>query len=497
MKLTNFTLMKIPYSMKRYTKNFALLLFLLPFYVLAGPPEGHEIKITVKGFKPGTTCILGNYYGDKQYIKDSAKVGADGAIVFKGSEKYPQGIYLLIPDSKKYFDLVMDENQHFSLESDTTDYIKNMQVKGSEENEYFYAYQRFIMSQQKQVLPLRTALKSAKDKDSIKTMTDKITQIDEDVKNYKKKFIKEHPGSFIAKLFKAMEDPEIPPTPTLPNGRKDSLFPYHYYKAHFFDNIDFSDERLLRSPVFHPKIKEYMDKMTAQMPDSINVAADYLIEKSRANKEIFKWMVYWLTLTYESSQIMGMDAVFVHLVEKYYVTNQAYWVDSTQLAKITNRAYTLNPILIGKKAPPVSMIDSTGKPIALYDVKAKYTILIFWDQDCSHCKKEIPKLQDLYVNKFKNKGIEVYAIAAENKEKDWKKFIREHQLHWINVHQPDDYKRAVTKKIYDIYSTPFIYLLDENKVIRAKHIDADQLDELIDILEKEKAEKGKKVVKKM
>ena len=164
-------------------------------------------------------------------------------------------------------------------------------------------------------------------------------------------------------------------------------------------------------------------------------------------------MVYWLTLTYESSKIMGMDAVFVHMVEKYYVTNQAYWVDSAQLAKITERAYILNPILIGKKAPPITMIDSTGKTISLYDVKAKYTIAIFWDVDCGHCKKEIPKLQELYTNKLKGKGIEVYAI----------------------------------------YSTPFIYLLDENKIIRAKHIDVDQLGDLIDILEKEKEREKKKI----
>ncbi len=474
-----------------FKKTLALLMMGSSLALNAGNTDGHDIKITVKGFKEGTNCILGNYYGDKQYIKDSAKVGANGELIFKGADKYPEGVYLLIPDNKKYFDFVMDENQHFTLETDTVDYIKNMKVKGSEENNFFYNYQKFIVTQQKMVEPLRAQLKVAKDKDSIKTITDRITKIDKEVMDYKKTFVKNNPKSFIAKLFTAMEDPVIPDSPTLPNGKKDTLFPYHYYKAHFFDNIDFTDDRLLRSPIFHPKIKQYMDKMTAQIPDSINISADYLIEKARNNPEVFKWVVYWLTLTYESSPIMGMDAVFVHLVEKYYVTNQAYWVDSTQLSKITTRAYTLNPILIGKKAPPIVMIDSTGKSIPMYGVKGKYTVVIFWDEDCGHCKKEVPKLKELYVNKLKAMGIEVYAVATENKVKEWKKFIVEHQLNWINVHQPDDYKRAVTKKIYDIYSTPFIYLLDENKIIKAKHIDVEQLGNLIDVLEKEKKQEKK------
>ena len=59
-------------------------------------------------------------------------------------------------------------------------------------------------------------------------------------------------------------------------------------------------------------------------------------------------------------------------------------------------------------------------------------------------------------------------------------------MHFINVHQPDEYNRVVTKQIYDIYSTPVIYLLDENKIIRAKRIESEQLEGVIDNIEKDK-----------
>jgi peroxiredoxin len=474
--------------MKRFYKKMitALLLFSTVAAKAGSPPEGHDIKITVKGFKEGSTCILGNYYGDKQYIKDSAKVGPKGEVLFKGKNKYPQGVYFIFPDSKKYFDIVMDGDQHFTMETDTADYINHMKVKNSEENAFFFDYQRFITTQQKRAEPLRADLKKTKNKDSIKIVSDQLNKIDSVVIKYKKDFVKAHPKVFIAKLFTAMEDPVIPEAPKLPNGQKDTLFPFRYYKAHFFDNIDFSDERMLYTPVFHPRIKQYMEKMTMQIPDSINIAADYLVEKARSNQEVFKYVVYWLTLNYESSKIMGMDAVFVHMVKKYYATHQAYWVDSAQLYKITDRAAWLDPVLIGKKAPGIKMIDTTLKTISLHDVKAKYTVLIFWDEDCGHCQKEVPKLKELYDRKLKPMGIEVYAVATEDKVKEWKKFIIDHQLHWINVYQPNNYERAVTKKTYDVLSTPYIYLLDENKIIKAKHIDTEQLGNLIDALEKEK-----------
>lgn len=470
------------------------LLIALPSLLFAGEPQGYNIKIIAKGLKPGSTCLLANYYGEKQYIKDSAKVNDKGEVIFKGETKWDQGIYLFVPPSKRYFDFVMDAEQNFTLEADTADYIKTMKIKGSEENKIFYEYQNFMASKQKQIEPLREELKKVKAKDSTKIIQDKITAIDEEVKNYRIDLYKTHPKSFVAKLMKAMQDPEIPEAPILENGKKDSTFAYRYYKAHFWDNIDFSDDRMLRTPIFHPKVKQYMEKLTAQGPDyvdSINASADYIISKAKANLEVFKYIVYWLTYNYESSNIMGMDAVFVHLVEQYYVTKQAFWVDSTQLYKITNRAYTLKPLLIGKKAPMVNMQDTTGKYIPLYDVKAKYTVMIFWDHGCGHCKKEIPKLVEQYNSKLKAKGVQVYAIETEDKPKEWKQFIKEHKLNWINVCEPDDYKRAVTKKIYDIYSTPVIYLLDENKIIKAKRIESEQIINIVDMLEKEKEKKTK------
>ena len=475
-----------------FAKKISILSILISSTIIASnlPDGGYNIKITAKGLKEGSTCLLANYYGDKQYIKDSAKVNSKGEVVFKGTEKYPQGIYLFVPPNKKYFDFVMDAEQNFSLETDTTDYIKFMKVKGSTENKFFYDYQAFMAAKQKQIEPLRELYKTTTktNKDSTKLLLDKMSVIDKEVKGYKINFIKDNPTTFVAKLFKAMEENEVPEAPLLPNGKKDTTFAYRYYKAHFFDNIDFSDDRLLRTPIFHTKIKQYMDKLTAQIPDSINVAVDYLATKAKANQEVFKYIVYWLTYNYESSNIMGMDAVFVHMVEKYYVTKQAFWVDSTQLYKITNRAFTLKPLLLGKKAPAINMIDTSGKNVSLYDVKAKYTVLVFWDHGCGHCKKEIPKLAELY-KKVKEKGVEVYAIETEDKPEDWKKFIIDYKLNWINVHEPDQYRRAVTKKIYDIYSTPVIYLLDENKIIKAKRIDSEQVGNFIDALEKEKIKK--------
>ncbi|MGZ4035917.1 MAG: DUF4369 domain-containing protein [Bacteroidia bacterium] len=120
-------------------------------FAVAGNPTGCSIKITSKGLKEGSMCLLACYFADKNFIKDSAKANAKGEVLFTNTEKYPQGIYLFVLPNKKYFDFVMDEGQNFSLETDTTDFVKNMKVKGSDENKYFFEYNVFMAGKQKQI----------------------------------------------------------------------------------------------------------------------------------------------------------------------------------------------------------------------------------------------------------------------------------------------------------------------------------------------------------
>jgi peroxiredoxin len=472
-----------------------IVLFLLTFPLSIcsfSQNNGYLIKGKIKGWHD-TICYLGNYFGKFNSLKDSTKIDKNGNFSFRGKETLPGGIYLLILPNKSWLELLIDKEQTITLETDTNKLIENMKIKGSEENILFYKYLSYISQKQKQAENQKKRIELFKKdslaaattkKDSIKIIQDKIAIIEKEVVQYKEDFISAHPTLFMAAIFKAQKDPVIPETPTLASGKKDSLFPYRYYKDHFWDNIPPSDDRLLRTPIFHMKLKQFFDNVVIQNPDSLNKEADRLIEKTKGNKETFKYIVWYMTLTYENNSIMGMDAVFVHHVDEYYVTKKAFWVDSINIQKIIHRGLILKPLLLGKPAPPIIMQDSVDKNIALYDVKSKYTVLIFWDPDCGHCQKVVPKLKEAYDKTLKSKGVEVFSVDIEDNTEKWKKFIIDNKMKWINTH--DKYKQYYLRDLFDIYSTPVIYLLDEDKKIKAKRIDVDQLDSYIDFLEKVK-----------
>ena len=458
-------------------KKISILFFalIIPAIIFAAKPK-HDIKVKINGLKD-TVCYLANYYLEKPYIIDTTKINSKGCGEFKGEKELEGGVYLIILPSKKYFDIIIDKDQFFSIENDTVNFAENIKIKGSQDNILFYDYQKFISKQQKEAEPLSKAIKKAKDKDSIKSMQTKLTEIDNEVKKYKLDYIKNHPETFFAKVLKTSYEPELPDAPILSNGRKDSVFIYNYYKQHYFDNIDFNDSRLLRTPgVFQDKIKQYISSVILQHPDTIIKEADLLIARTQ-DKDIFKFLVWYITNWSETSNIMGFDAIFVHMVEKYYMTNQAYWVNPTSLEKINNRAKVLKNLLIGTKIPNVTAQDTNGVFITLYNIPAKYTILYFWDPTCGHCQKENPKLKALY-DSLKTQNVEVLGFSTDNDVKRWKKYVKDNGLNWINV--MDMQNNTNFHFTYDVSVTPTIYLLDENKKIIAKRLNVQQLREFID-----------------
>ncbi len=76
------------------------------------------------------------------------------------------------------------------------------------------------------------------------------------------------------------------------------------------------------------------------------------------------------------------------------------------------------------------------------------------------------------------------------KRDKWLNFIQERKLYdWINVY--DLYHLSKYRDLYDISSTPVIYLLDEKKEIIAKRIGHDNIKDFIHFLEKKEKQTKK------
>jgi len=464
-------------------RNLKVLLILIsvltPLFTFS---QGYRIETKINGIQD-TTLLLGYYFNKQMFVKDTAIVDSNGYGVFEGKEPLDGGIYLIYLPDKSYFDLLISDDQNFSVSTTKDRLVLSQKITGSKESENFLKYQSFLNEKQKEAGNVQEKLKDLQ-KDTPEY--DRIIAILKDIKNevdkHLDKTIAENEGTLLAHFLLMTKDVEIPDFDVPENTtNKDSVLQvkkYRYYKQHYFDNVDFNDERLLRTPVFTSKLERYFTKVVLQQPDTLVKEADMVIAKTNDPK-VRRYLIQYLFNMANESKIMGMDKMVVALAEKYYLSGQADWADSTFLSKLQERVTKIKPNLIGNQAPDLLLQSVDGQYYRLSEVRAPITVLIFWEPNCGHCKKEVPKLKQEVWDKYQDKGVKVFAVYTQVEKEPWEKFIEEHDLYeWMNVYDP--YNRSNFRNLYDVYSTPTLYVLDKNKKIIGKRIGVEQLPGFID-----------------
>lgn len=460
-----------------------LLVFSLLLSGLITAQENHEITIEIEGYEQDFLSLANNIM-DKQYIVDTARRDEQGRYVFKSdTNALPRGIYLVVlAPNNDYFQMVVGDepDQVFSLKSSLDD-LSNVQVTSSQENELFYTYLQFLDKQGKASMPAREKMQDSTLSEADKApFLEQLNAIDATVTEYQKSFVAEHPASFVAAVINANSANNPPEFAEMEEEEERRAAQLDWLREHYFDPINLKDDRLLRTPFLFNRINYYVDRLFIQHPDSVSKAIDFVINKMDPESELFKYYVVHFTNKAAKSDIVGMDAVYVHMIDTYYKTGMAYWSEPDQLATMIEDADKNRPLLIGKPAPNLKMKRRDGTPVELYNLEGKYTILYFWQYACPSCKKSTPHMKEFY-EKWKDKGVEIFAVCTRQRElpKCWE-YVDENEVgEWL--HATDPYQ--LFARDYNVISTPTIYVLDENKKIVSKRIGAQQLDELLTNLE--------------
>ena len=115
--------------------------------------------------------------------------------------------------------------------------------------------------------------------------------------------------------------------------------------------------------------------------------------------------------------------------------------------------------LVGHQYIDMEYPDPDGVPVRLSSVidnpANRYVVLDFWATWCGPCIQSIPKLKEIY-EKYHGKGLEIYGISQDTKTKEWKSFVAENEMTWINVLAA----RGKVLKDYGIQYIPTVFLID-------------------------------------
>ncbi len=260
--------------------------------------------------------------------------------------------------------------------------------------------------------------------------------------------------------------------------------------SHFWDGIETFDGPTDKNPILASQIDFYFDKLVAPFPDSITLEINRLIERTHSNSDLSDFILWHLLEKYRHPEYMNQDQVFVYLYDNYFSQLEIKDLNAANLALIRDKAETYRRLALFNLAPNFAISDS----VDLQSVESEYTVLFFYDHDCDVCRQEMQELDSVVLahhevtvlaidmnpdssgvsqgdssvdSSGESSGISSGGFAFRPKGDG-------------DLKSPIQYHRRITNPseliaLYDIETTPLIYVLDRDKRIIAKKIRARQI----------------------
>ncbi|MBG7612982.1 AhpC/TSA family protein [Polaribacter sp. BAL334] len=133
---------------------------------------------------------------------------------------------------------------------------------------------------------------------------------------------------------------------------------------------------------------------------------------------------------------------------------------------------------IGEQFIDFESENQNGEFKKLSELKGKTVLLEFWASWCAPCRKENPKLLDIY-KKYNSKGFEIFSVSLDEDKSSWIRAINEDNLIWEQV---SDLKgnRNKASLIYGVSGIPDNFLISENGKIIARNLRVDKLNKKLE-----------------
>lgn len=447
-----------------------IYLFLLFVPAVVFSQELYSIHGKIEGYE-NRKISLTIFNGNRTRVADSVRTDGSGSFIIPLKLKDYIGLYRLKLDNGKKADLIFN-NESINFSTKLDDLTGSMKIAGSKENSVFYDYlDKKIKTDEKLNLLNPLILNYPKNDPFYKKVRKQFTEIQKKQLKYALKLIDENDKRWVTNIIRFQLMPVLDP-------ELDEVQQAAYLKAHYFDYVTFTDSTLLNSDLLPTKILSFLslfmnrENSPGQQAKEFENAIDLLMPKIKDSKKLYTFVFEYLMDGFEQ---IGMDKVMAYLVDNYEpdkVCMAEYGTDNLE-----KRIESFKKLSAGKKAPDIQFRDINGNSMKLSEIKSDYVLLVFWFTDCPHCRHLVPIINSIYKNR-KPGSYEVVAVSIDTSLSAWQSFVKSNNLEFINSCDGLGWDSNPVK-IYSIYATPSIFLIDSNGLIAGKPADEKELRKLL------------------
>ncbi|OIV40456.1 TlpA family protein disulfide reductase [Flavobacterium johnsoniae] len=160
----------------------------------------------------------------------------------------------------------------------------------------------------------------------------------------------------------------------------------------------------------------------------------------------------------------------------YSKLDKAYQ-DETTNKVIEKNLLIENKVKIGDDVFNFELLDSNNKLFNSSDLKGKYFLIDFWSSGCAPCRRQFPKLKQVYESSKKH-SFEIIGVSLDKSKSKWKTALEKDNLPWINVIDQSEFSGIIARQ-YNLWSIPSNFLIDKQGKIIAINIEPDALKSLL------------------
>lgn len=207
---------------------------------------------------------------------------------------------------------------------------------------------------------------------------------------------------------------------------------------------------------------------------------DFLIESCK-DSLVRQFVASSILEHYMNPPLMGEESVAIYLYEKWFL-NGPVTIGDEWKAFEASMFYQFNRLsMIDMPAPSLELYDPNGEKCAAL-IEGSPAVLYFYDTSCAKCKLASAWLP--VVMGTVDFPIRLVAIYSGSEEEEWSDFRSKFKIENENVsiiHLWDPEMESDYQMKYGITSTPKIYFIDENCIIRGRRLERDSLEQILNI----------------
>jgi peroxiredoxin len=486
-----------------------MVLLLLGHLFLVAQNQTYFLEAEIKN-QPVDFIVVGKVHGDRFLMADTIPANVsraktpssrNGSFSYRFPSDATPGIYRLILGQTTYarvmnqppqqLDLIFN-NENIKIKTDFNAPDDSLEVLGSEENRIWHGFRKNdkrIQLQMKEMIMELDHLHTLNGRDNpasggssassrLTDLSKRYNQLQKERASMIKETVASRPALFASRMIARQDEPFL-------DGSLSPVMRQQIFRNSYLEQIDFTDESLMNSPVYTEKVFRYLmsygqrgltrDQQEKEFIKATDLILSY-VRYGHKNKMISEGIVaktpdrednlpvYEFILDYlvRGFEQLNLENVLIHIADHYAGTTC-----QTDEKTTLERRMAAQKMRTGTQVPDFTLSDVSGKIVTLSKIAKERNLLVFWASWCPHCLEMLPEIKKV-ISRPGAGEMQVIAISLDTLRSEWTDKVKAMGIDsWINLSDLKGWDGQATTD-YNVYATPTMLVVDRELRILAK-----------------------------